>query len=53
MRALADMIQSETGGDLFSIQTSVVCPSPIILFHNSPKSEKERLAFVRYFFIKR
>lgn len=27
MRALADMIQIETGGDLFSIQTSVVYPS--------------------------
>lgn len=27
MRALADMIQTETGGNLFSIQTSVVYPS--------------------------
>lgn len=27
IRALADMIQAETGGDLFSIQTSVVYPS--------------------------
>lgn len=27
VRALADMIQSETGGDLFSIQTSIVYPT--------------------------
>ena len=29
VRALADMIQAETGGDLFSIQTSVVYPAEI------------------------
>lgn len=29
LRALADMIQAETGGDLFSIQTSVVYPADI------------------------
>lgn len=29
LRAVADMIQSETGGDLFSIQTSVVYPAEI------------------------
>ena len=27
LRAIADMIQAETGGELFSIQTSVVYPS--------------------------
>lgn len=29
LRALADMIQAETGGDLFSVQTSVVYPADI------------------------
>lgn len=29
LRAIADMIQAETGGDLFSIQTSVVYPADI------------------------
>ena len=45
IRALADMIQAETGGDLFSIQTSVVYPSDggeLIDYADQEQSENAR-----------